>query len=60
MNYSKKLILPFYDISKNKSGMTAGIILAQPREMVNPAPLLKRRGFVQSSLCTLHPRPDQK
>ncbi len=27
-------------------------------DTVNPAPLLKRRGFVQSSLCTLHPRPE--
>ena len=27
-------------------------------DRVNPAPLLKRRGFVQSSLCTLHPRPE--
>ncbi len=26
--------------------------------MVNPAPLLKRRFIVQSSLCTLHPRPE--
>jgi len=28
--------------------------------MVNPAPLLKRRSFVQSSLCTLHPRPERR